>query len=501
MLTAAGERTVVRHEGRDVSGRALLDAVYRHARVLDGLGIGRGDLVAIYAPNHPGASSSVTPRTRGRRHRCTCRRAGGPQRSAPACWSTSCPGSSSSSPAPRRWSPRPTSARRGRRAGARRAGSGSTRRPRPRVRRPRALGRPSRRPRRRRLLGRHHRRAQGQRPRLQRLDGGRAHRAAPTAPARQRQPRLPHADPRRPDPARRRHRGAAGGRRARGDAGGGRGGADHRPVPRGAPALRADGPPRRRAPRPVVAADPDPHRRQRRAVLRRRARERLGPVIAHTYGASEMGIVSALPPAEHDRTIPTGSPAPATSSGRRGPVPATTRRARPGSRADGGALPAMAAGYRHRPVEEAGHFVDGWYRTGDLGRLDDEGYLHVLGRAADCEVVRRRARHPAGCRTPCAGSRTVRYAVVVPELERGRRSSRSSPGRAPRRPGGCRDGGRREHGEQVADSLVVVRRRAGAADRAGQARPGGLRLLGETAGALSRAAVARSGVSAGRGPP
>lgn len=35
-------------------------------------------------------------------------------------------------------------------------------------------------------------------------------------------------------------------------------------------------------------------------TLRRRARERLGPVIAHTYGASEIGIVSALPPAEHD---------------------------------------------------------------------------------------------------------------------------------------------------------------------------------------------------------
>src|SRR4029077_3381357 len=39
-------------------------------------------------------------------------------------------------------------------------------------------------------------------------------------------------------------------------------------------------------------------------VLRMRARERLGPVIAHTYGASEMGLVSALTPPEHDLAHP-----------------------------------------------------------------------------------------------------------------------------------------------------------------------------------------------------
>jgi fatty-acyl-CoA synthase len=53
VLAGAGERTVVRHEGRDVGGRALLDAVHRHARVLGDLGVGRGDLVAIYAADRP----------------------------------------------------------------------------------------------------------------------------------------------------------------------------------------------------------------------------------------------------------------------------------------------------------------------------------------------------------------------------------------------------------------------------------------------------------------
>ena len=40
------------------------------------------------------------------------------------------------------------------------------------------------------------------------------------------------------------------------------------------------------------------------STLRRRARHRLGPVIAHTYGASEQGMVSALSPREHDPARP-----------------------------------------------------------------------------------------------------------------------------------------------------------------------------------------------------
>jgi acyl-coenzyme A synthetase/AMP-(fatty) acid ligase len=44
-------------------------------------------------------------------------------------------------------------------------------------------------------------------------------------------------------------------------------------------------------------------------VLRERARRRLGPVVGHTYGASEMGMVSALRPAENTLTPVIGSPA------------------------------------------------------------------------------------------------------------------------------------------------------------------------------------------------
>jgi fatty-acyl-CoA synthase len=72
-LDAAGGRPVLRHGGRDVAGAALLADVHRYARALDGLGIGRGDLVALLAPNSPDALAVRYARTSSGRARCTCR--------------------------------------------------------------------------------------------------------------------------------------------------------------------------------------------------------------------------------------------------------------------------------------------------------------------------------------------------------------------------------------------------------------------------------------------
>ncbi|MEU7816156.1 AMP-binding protein [Pseudonocardia sp. NPDC049154] len=189
-------------------------------------------------------------------------------------------------------------------------------------------------------------------------------------------------------------------------------------------------------------------------VLRVRAHDRLGPVIMHTYGASEIGIVSALLPAEHDR------PSRFRCAGRifagvdvrfRGADGALDPRA--------GAIevrsPAMAQGYRHRPVEEAEHFVDGWYRTGDLGELDAEGMLRVLGRESDIGAlgaVTTVDLQDTLCRLP-----SVRYAVLVADLEQGVRIAAVEAW-----PGGsvdaeeCRDAVAAEHGPEVAASLRVL---------------------------------------------
>jgi fatty-acyl-CoA synthase len=45
--------------------------------------------------------------------------------------------------------------------------------------------------------------------------------------------------------------------------------------------------------------------------------------------------------------------------------------------------PNVASGYWNAPEETAGAFVDGWYRSGDLGHFDDDGHLHVVARTKD----------------------------------------------------------------------------------------------------------------------
>ena len=45
--------------------------------------------------------------------------------------------------------------------------------------------------------------------------------------------------------------------------------------------------------------------------------------------------------------------------------------------------PMIVAGYWNRPEATAQTFVDGWVRTGDLARLDDEGFCTIVDRAKD----------------------------------------------------------------------------------------------------------------------
>ena len=94
----------------------------------------------------------------------------------------------------------------------------------------------------------------------------------------------------------------------------------------------------------------------------------------------------------------------------------------------------LTDGYFDAPEATAAALVDGWFHTGDLGALDDEGYLSIVGRrnelirtggesVAPSEVETALAEHPAvaevavvGLPDPEWGERVC--AVVVTEGER-----------------------------------------------------------------------------------
>jgi fatty-acyl-CoA synthase len=91
--------------------------------------------------------------------------------------------------------------------------------------------------------------------------------------------------------------------------------------------------------------------------------------------------------------------------------------------------PGVAVGYWRRPEETAEAFVDGWFRTGDLARIDGDGYVFITGRSKDMiisgglnvypvEVEQALLRHPAVADVAVVGMPDPRWgetpvAVVV----------------------------------------------------------------------------------------
>jgi fatty-acyl-CoA synthase len=151
-------------------------------------------------------------------------------------------------------------------------------------------------------------------------------------------------------------------------------------------------------------------------TLRRRAVERLGAIIAHTYGGSEMGMVSALSPADYVSACPE----PFTDAGRVLHGVEVRIRLENGMLAELGQYgsievrsPAMAMGYRNRPESQAVAFQDGWYRTGDFGCLRNDGRLQVMGRESEVTCRSNILTSPTLIEDALCQLPAVRYAVVV----------------------------------------------------------------------------------------
>jgi acyl-CoA synthetase (AMP-forming)/AMP-acid ligase II len=121
-----------------------------------------------------------------------------------------------------------------------------------------------------------------------------------------------------------------------------------------------------------------------------RAIERFGPVIRVVYGMSESPFISALPnltydPAAPDRLASCGVPYGDVKVEIRGEDGATVPVGEVGEVYISGSL--QMAGYWGRPDLTAETIVDGWVRTGDAGRVDEEGYLYLVDRIKDMVVT------------------------------------------------------------------------------------------------------------------
>lgn len=83
--------------------------------------------------------------------------------------------------------------------------------------------------------------------------------------------------------------------------------------------------------------------------------------------------------------------------------------------------PMLATGYRLQPELTAAAFRDGWFYTGDLGRIDADGRLDVLGRADDLINTGGRKVPPVLVERAITGSDGVLEACVVgvPDAEWG----------------------------------------------------------------------------------
>jgi fatty-acyl-CoA synthase len=150
------------------------------------------------------------------------------------------------------------------------------------------------------------------------------------------------------------------------------------------------------------------------AILRRRAIARLGPILTHMYGASEAGLVSVLPAASYGT-----APELLASAGRVRPGVDVRFRLANGTLARTGQhgkievkSRAMAQGYYNQELDSSRTFQDGWCLTGDIGFLDEAGNMHVLGRATDIADVDGRAIGPAPIEEVLCGLPDVRYAAA-----------------------------------------------------------------------------------------
>jgi acyl-CoA synthetase (AMP-forming)/AMP-acid ligase II len=122
---------------------------------------------------------------------------------------------------------------------------------------------------------------------------------------------------------------------------------------------------------------------------------KIGPVMAQLFGQTEAPMmISMMAPKDH--FLPDGSVARErlSSAGRPGPLVQVAT-----MNAEGQILPTgetgeivirgslVMAGYYKNPAATAEAGLHGWHHTGDIGRIDGEGFLYIVDRAKDMIIT------------------------------------------------------------------------------------------------------------------
>ncbi|MFO1108721.1 MAG: acyl-CoA synthetase [Bradyrhizobium sp.] len=137
----------------------------------------------------------------------------------------------------------------------------------------------------------------------------------------------------------------------------------------------------------VIYAGAPMYREDQKAALKT-----LGGVLVQYFGLGEVtGNITVLPPALHD--LEDGPHARIGTCGfeRTGmQVSIQDDNGRELKPFETGEIcvigPAVFAGYYDNPEANAKAFRDGWFRTGDLGHVDAEGFVYITGRASDMYI-------------------------------------------------------------------------------------------------------------------
>jgi fatty-acyl-CoA synthase len=122
---------------------------------------------------------------------------------------------------------------------------------------------------------------------------------------------------------------------------------------------------------------------------------KIGPVMAQLFGQTEAPMmISMMTPREHFNADGTVAHGRLTSAGRPGPLVQVATMDTEGRLLPRGATGEIVIrsslvmmGYYRDPAAsaEAGRF--GWHHTGDIGRIDDDGFLYIVDRAKDMIIT------------------------------------------------------------------------------------------------------------------